>query len=80
MVIGYQGGWKLKQFNASKSSKYHIKTFGLCDSEIGYVVNIFTYYGSTTAYHHDLDPKSAQAIRIFENCWSRSTKATTIRR
>ena len=75
IVIGYHVGWKFKQFNASKSSKYHIKTFGLCDSETGYVVNIFTHYGSTTAYHPDLDPKSAQAIRVFEKC--HSIKATT---
>ncbi|GFO32328.1 PiggyBac transposable element-derived protein 4 [Plakobranchus ocellatus] len=66
MVIGFHGRWKYKQFNASKPSKYHIKTFGLCDSKTGYVVNLFTYYGANTGYHPDLDPKAAQAIKVFE--------------
>ena len=29
MVIKYKGRWKNKQYNPSKPSKYHIKTFGL---------------------------------------------------
>ncbi|KAK3771434.1 hypothetical protein RRG08_011369 [Elysia crispata] len=66
MVIGFHGRWQYKQFNASKPSKYHIKIFGLCDSQTGYVSNIFTYYGSQTAYHPDLDPKCSQAIKVFE--------------
>ena len=66
MVIGFHGRWQYKQFNASKQSKYHIKTFGLCDSQTGYVYNIFTYYGSQTAYHPDLNPKCSQAIKVFE--------------
>ncbi|KAI8781997.1 piggyBac transposable element-derived protein 4 [Biomphalaria glabrata] len=32
MVIGFRGRWQYKMFNATKPSKYHIKTFGLCDS------------------------------------------------
>ena len=39
MVIGYKGRWQYKQYNASKPSKYHIKTFGLCCSATGYVYN-----------------------------------------
>ena len=66
MVIGFHGHWQYKQFNASKPSKYHIKTFGLYDSQTGYVYNIFTYYRSQTAYHPDLDPKCSQAIKVFE--------------
>ncbi|GFN96483.1 PiggyBac transposable element-derived protein 4-like [Plakobranchus ocellatus] len=66
MVSGFHSHWKYKQFNASKPSKYHIKTFGLCDSKTGYVVNLFTYYGANTGYHPDLDPKAVQAIKVFE--------------
>ena len=36
MVIKYKGRWKNGQYNAAKLSKYHIKTFGLCDSATGY--------------------------------------------
>ena len=49
VVIVYHGRWKYKQFNTFKPSKYHIKTFGLCDSQTGYEINIFTYYGSEQA-------------------------------
>ncbi|GFO33718.1 PiggyBac transposable element-derived protein 4 [Plakobranchus ocellatus] len=66
MVIGFHGRWKNKQLYASKPSKYHIKTFGLCESSTGYVYNIFTYYGASTAYHPDLDKDCSQAIKIFE--------------
>ena len=66
MVIGYHGSWKYKLFKAPKPSKYHIKTFGLCHNQTGYVINIFTYYGSKTGYHPDIHPKSAQAIKVFE--------------
>lgn len=66
MVIGFRGRWKFKQFNSSKPSKYHIKTFGLCESSSGYVYNLFTYYGSETGYHPSLDPSCSQAIKVFE--------------
>ena len=66
MVIGYNGRWRNKQFNSSKPSKYHIKTFGLCDSATGYVKNVFTYYGKNTAYHPDSDPDSLQAVKVFQ--------------
>ena len=36
MVIQWRGHWKYKQYNLNKPSKYHIKTFGLCDSATGY--------------------------------------------
>ena len=63
MVIGFWGRWwKKKQYDATKPSKYHIKTFGLCDSDNGYVVNLFTYYGSETGYHPDFDPSCSQSL------------------
>ncbi|GFO17909.1 PiggyBac transposable element-derived protein 4 [Plakobranchus ocellatus] len=36
MIIGFKGRWAFKQFNSSKPKKYHIKTFGLCDSATGF--------------------------------------------
>ena len=42
IVIGCHARWKYKQFIASKPLKYHIKTFGLCDSQTGNMINIFT--------------------------------------
>lgn len=74
MVIGYKGRWKNKQFNATKPSKYHIKTFGLCDSKTGYVVNVFTYYGSATAYHPDLDVNCTMAEKVFQKLLAPLTK------
>ena len=65
MVIGFTGRWAYKQNNASKPSKYHIKTFCLCDSNTGYVVNLLTYFGSETSYRPLLDADSGQAKKIF---------------
>ena len=53
MVIGWTGRWIYKQYKASKPKKYHIKTFGLCDANTGYVVNILTYFGRNTSYSHE---------------------------
>ena len=50
MVIKYKGRWKNKQYNSNKPSKYHIKTYGVCDSTTGYAFNILTYFGSDTSY------------------------------
>ena len=66
MVIGWKGRWKYKQYNAAKPKKYHIKTFGLCDSTTGYVCNILTYFGAETSYDPGLDPSSGQAEKVFE--------------
>ena len=66
MVIRWKGRWKYKQYNAAKPKKYHIKTFGLCDSTTGYVHNILTYFGAETSYDPDLDPSSGQAEKVFE--------------
>ena len=65
MVIGFKGRWQYKQYNASKPSKYHIKTFGLCDAATGYVINILTYFGSDTSYDPEADKTSGQAVQIF---------------
>ncbi|XP_005091357.1 piggyBac transposable element-derived protein 4 [Aplysia californica] len=66
MVIGFKGRWQFKQFNASKPSKYHIKTFGLCDSSTGYVMNILTYFGANTSYDPEADADSGAAVKIFD--------------
>ena len=66
MVIGWKGRWKYKQYNASKPRKYHIKTFGLCDSITGYVYNLLVYFGRDTSYNPDLDRDTGQAEKVFE--------------
>ena len=65
MVIGYKGRWKYKQYNASKPSKYHIKTFGLCDSNTGYVYNVLTYFGKDTSYLAEND--FGMAEKVFDH-------------
>ncbi|XP_033113704.1 uncharacterized protein LOC117114216 [Anneissia japonica] len=66
MVIGWKGRWKYKQYNASKPRKYHIKTFGLCDSITGYVCNLLVYFGRDTSYNPDLGRGTGQAEKVFE--------------
>ena len=66
MVIGWKGKWKYKQYNAFKPKKYHIKTFGLCDSATGYVFNILTYFGNETSYMPNQDESSGQAEKVFQ--------------
>ena len=70
MVVGFKGRWKFKQYNASKPSKYHIKSFGLCDASNGYVLNLLTYYGAQTSYDPSTDPNSAHAVKIFDKLLS----------
>ena len=65
MVIGYKGRWKYKQYNASKPSKYHIKTFGLCDSNTGYVYNVLIYFGKDTSYLAEND--FGMAEKVFDH-------------
>ena len=65
MVIGWQGRWAYKQFNAAKPKKYHIKVFGLCDSTTSYVLNLLTYYGKETSYNPECDADSGQAKKVF---------------
>ncbi|GFO22529.1 PiggyBac transposable element-derived protein 4-like [Plakobranchus ocellatus] len=66
MVVGFKGRWLFKQFNATRPKKYHIKTFGLCDPAIGYVLNILTYFGGDTSYKPECDPDGSHAVKIFE--------------
>ena len=66
MVIPFKGRWKYKQYNPNKPSKYHIKTFGLCDSITGYCYNILTYFGTETNYDPNLPDDVGQSEKIFE--------------
>lgn len=65
MVVKWKGRWKNKQYNPAKPAKYHIKTFGLCDSATGYAYNLLTYYGSQTSYNPDLNALG-QSEKVFE--------------
>ena len=66
MVVKYQGRLRYKQYNPSKPEKYHIKTFGVCDSTTGYAYNLITYYGSETSYNQNLPLDFGQSEKIFE--------------
>ena len=49
-----------------QSHKYHIKTFGLCDSATGYVFDLLLYYGANTSYIPEADQNSQQAVKVFQ--------------
>lgn len=66
MVIGWKGRFKYRQFNSSKPDKFHIKMFGLCDSQTGYTYNLLGYFGTETFYDPESDPDSSSAIRVFQ--------------
>lgn len=66
MVIQYQGRWKSKQYNPNKPHKYHIKTFGLCDSGTSYVYNFLVYFGKETSYTGDFLANAGQSEKVFE--------------
>ncbi|CAG5117243.1 unnamed protein product, partial [Candidula unifasciata] len=55
MIIENQGRWYYKQMNTSKPAKHRVKSFGLIDSSTGYIVNLYTYFGSNTGYDTDSD-------------------------
>ena len=57
--------WKYKQYNHSKPSKYHIKTFGLFDSLTIYCYNVMTYIGTETSYTKS-KKGGKQSEKIFE--------------
>lgn len=78
MVIGFKGRWANKQFNASKPHKYHIKTFGLCDSVTGYVYNLLLYYGQDTSYIPEADTDSLQAKKVFQTLLTDLGKGHTV--
>lgn len=63
MVVKWKGRSKYKMYNPSKPEKYHIKTFGLCDSLTGYTVNLLIYFGKDTSYNLK---DSGQSEKVFE--------------
>ena len=67
MVIQYQGRWKNKQYNPNKPHKYHVKTFGLCDSGTSYVYNFLVYFGSDTSYSGNFLANAGQSEKVFES-------------
>ena len=69
MVIKYKGRWRNKQYNPNRPSKYHIKTFGVCDSTTGYAYNILTYFGSETSHNEDMKDATISE-KVFENLLS----------
>ena len=42
-------------YNPEKTEKYHIKSFGLCDSLTGYICNILVYFVKGTSYSDDTE-------------------------
>ena len=65
MVIKYKGRWKNRQYNPNKPAKYHIKTYGVCDSTTGYAFNILTYFGSETSFSPDMKD-AGMSEKVFE--------------
>lgn len=65
MVIGWKGRWKNKQYNASKPKKYHIKTYGVCDSATSYLYRILVYFGGDTSYV-DCPEGAGHAEKVFD--------------
>ena len=66
MVIGWKGRFGSRQYNPSKPEKYHIKTFGLCDSITGYVCNLLIYFGQNTSYNPEMDNEGSHAVKVFD--------------
>ena len=64
MVVKWKGRSKFKIYNPSKPEKYHIKTFGLCDSHTGYAYNLLIYFGKETSYQEDVP--GGQSEKIFQ--------------
>ena len=66
MVIGWKGRFASRQYNPNKPEKYHIKTFGLCDSITGYALNLLIYFGQNTSYNPEMDLEGSQAVKVFD--------------
>ena len=64
MVVKWKGRSKYKMYNPNKPEKYHIKTFGLCDSATGYAYNLLIYFGKETSYKEGLE--GGQSEKVFE--------------
>ena len=65
IVIKWKGRSKYKMYNPNKPEKYHIKTFGLCDSLTGYAYNVLIYFGAETSF--DDIGGTGQAEKIFHS-------------
>ena len=64
MVVKWKGRSKYKMYNHNKPEKYHIKTFGLCDSLTGYTHNLLIYFGKDTSYQEGI--QEGQSEKVFE--------------
>ena len=64
MVVKWKSRSKFKMYNHSKPEKYHIKTFGLCDSHTEYADKILIYFGKETSYQEDVPGRRSE--KIFE--------------
>ena len=64
MVVKWKGRSKYKMYNPNKPEKYHIKTFGVCDSVTGYAVNLLIYFGKDTSFQEGLE--GGQSEKVFE--------------
>lgn len=65
MVVKWKGRSKYKMYNPNKPEKYHLKTFGLCDSVTGYTFNLLIYFGNDTSYQGELDKGQSEKIFHF---------------
>ena len=59
-----ESSFKIQDDNSNKPEKYHIKTFGLCDSITGYAYNLLIYFGKETSYQQGLE--CGQSEKVFE--------------
>ena len=59
-----KGRSKFKMYNPNKPEKYHIKTFGLCDSLTGYAYNLLIYFGKETLYQDGMS--GGKSEKVFE--------------
>ena len=65
MVVKRKGRSKYKMYNPNKAEKYHLKTFGLCDSVTGYTFNLLIYFGADTSYAGELDKGQSEKVFHF---------------
>ena len=68
MVVKWKGRSRYRVYNPNKPEKYHLKTFGLCDSVTGYTYNLLICFGADTSYTGELD--KGQSEKIFHNLLS----------
>ena len=64
MVVKWKGRSQYTMCNPNKPEKYHIKTFGLCDSITGYAYNLLIYFGKDTSFKEDFNVGNSE--KIFE--------------